>query len=148
MPLVQVGVHTSVIVALVLVGLRTFGRRVLLQLTVVEAVAVLLLGSAVETAMVAGNTSLAAGLVSAGVLLVLNRAASVLLSRLPGLRHLVGGVPVLLVHDGRVQHRALRRAGLTEADLDMALRERGENDVGVLRVVVLEPNGAIHAAGQ
>jgi len=103
-----------------------------------------LTGSAVETAMVSGDTSLAAGLVSAAVLLVLNRAVSAALTRLPRIRHLVAGVPLLLVHDGHVQHRHLRRAGLTEADLQEALRERGENDVAQLRAVVLEPNGAIH----
>lgn len=144
MQLLRVGVHTVVIVALLIVGLRTFGRRALLQLTVVEVVAVLLLGSAVETAMVAGNTSLAAGLVSAGVLLLLNRALSTVLARWPRVRHLVGGVPLVLVHNGHVQHAQLRRAGLTEADLEQALRERGEQDVEDLRAVVLEPDGAIH----
>ena len=148
MQLFQVGIHTAVIVALLLVGLRTFGRGALLQLTVVETVAVLLLGSAVETAMVAGDTSLAAGLVSAGVLLVLNRVMSGVLARLPGLRHRLAGVPLLLVHDGRVQHRQLRHAGLTEADLDQALRERGHDGLTGVRDVVLEPNGAIHTVGQ
>lgn len=145
MQLLTVALHTAVIVALLLAALRTFGRRSLLQLTIVQTVAVLLLGSAVETAMVAGDTSLAAGLVSAAVLLLLNRAISVAFARLPRLRHRVAGVPVLLVHDGRVQPRQLRRAGLTEADLEEALRERGEDDVTSLRAVVLEPNGAIHA---
>ena len=137
-------VHTFVIVAFLIAGLRTFGRRTLAQLTVVETVIVLLLGSAVETAMVAGDTSLAAGLVCAGSLLVLNRLLAVVAARFPRVGELVGGRPVLLVHDGHVLEDHLRRAGLTRSDLEQALRERGEEQPAGLRSVVLESNGAIH----
>lgn len=137
-------VHTTAIFAFLVVGLRTVGRHSLPQLRVADLVAILLLGSAVETAMVAGNTSLAAGLVSAGVLLVLNSSVGRLLARSARLRHLVGGAPLLLVHDGRLLPDHLRRAGLSATELDEALREHGECSVADLREVVLEPDGTVH----
>ncbi|MBV8386372.1 MAG: DUF421 domain-containing protein [Acidimicrobiia bacterium] len=144
MELLVVAVHTAAIFAFLVVGLRTVGRRSLPQLRVADLVAILLLGSAVETAMVAGNTSLAAGLVSAGVLLVLNSSVGRLLARSPRLRHLVGGAPLLLVHDGQLLPDHLRRAGLSVTELDEALRERGECSVADLDEVVLEPDGTVH----
>src|SRR5229473_6522292 len=68
---------TAAIYLFLLVLLRLFGRRQLGQLTVIDLVVVLLLGSAVETAMIHGDVSLPAGLASAATLLVLNRILTV-----------------------------------------------------------------------
>jgi uncharacterized membrane protein YcaP (DUF421 family) len=136
--------HTLVIFAFLVAGFRIVGRRALAQLTVVDLLVILLIGSAVETAMVAGDTSLGAGLVCATTLLLANRLTASVLRRSPQLRHLVAGMPMLLVHDGQVLEGHMRRAGLTREDLDEALRERGEPGFDSLREVVLEPDGAIH----
>ncbi|MBV8161600.1 MAG: DUF421 domain-containing protein [Acidimicrobiia bacterium] len=144
MGLVLVAAHTAAIFAFLIVALRTFGRGALPQLRVADLAVILLLGSAIETAMVAGDTSLAAGLVSAGTLLALNALLGRVLFRSPRLRHLIGGAPLLLVHDGRVLPGHLRRAGMSVADLDEALRERGECAVADLREAVLEPDGSVN----
>ncbi len=82
--------------------LRVVGRRQLAQLSALDLIVVLLLGSAVETAMIHGDVSLAAGLVSAATLLVLNRLLTSVFLRAPRLSQLVNGGPILLVHDGTV----------------------------------------------
>ena len=94
--------------------------------------------------MVAGDTSLAAGLVCAATLLALNRGLAALLQRSRRLRHLVMGLPILLVDHGQVLPGHLRRAGLSAAALAEALRQRGEPDASELRQVILEPDGTIH----
>ncbi len=142
--LVRVTFHTLVILAFLIVGLRTLGRRALAQLGVVDLVVLVLLGSAVETAMIAGHTELTAGLVSAATLLLANRAISAVLYRSRRLRHLVNGLPILLVHDGDLISSHLHRAGITAEDLTEALRQRGEPDLHHLHQVILEPNGTIH----
>lgn len=144
MRLLTVAVHTALILAFLMVGLRTVGRRALAQLDVIDLVVVLLLGSAVETAMVAGDTSLQAGLVSAGTLLVLDGTLARSLARSPRLRHVLGGVPLLLVHDGVPIASHLRRVGLTADDLAEALRQRGEPDLDQILEAVLEPDGTVH----
>ena len=142
--MIRVAFHTLVILAFLTVGLRTIGRRALAQLGVVDLVVILLLGSAVETAMVAGHTEFVAGLVSAATLFAANRAISALLYRSRRLRHLVNGLPVLLVHDGHVLTGHLQRAGLDTDALAEALRQRGEPDYRDLHQVILEPDGTIH----
>jgi len=119
--LLTVAVHTALILAFLMVGLRTVGRRALAQLDVIDLVVVLLLGSAVETAMVARS-----------------------LARSPRLRHVLGGVPLLLVHDGVPIASHLRRVGLTADDLAEALRQRGEPDLDQILEAVLEPDGTVH----
>ncbi len=80
----EVAGSTAVIYLFLLVLLRIFGRRQLGQLTAVDLVVVLTLGSAVETSMIHGNTSLVAGLVSVGhPALVLNGLITKLLPVAP-----------------------------------------------------------------
>jgi uncharacterized membrane protein YcaP (DUF421 family) len=134
---------TVAIYLCVLVLLRASGRRLLAGLTVIDLVVVLVLGSAVETAMIRGDTSLAAGLLAAATLLVTNWLLTVLMLRSKRLRHLVGGGPVLLVHNGRVLDEHLRRSGLSREDLGAALRGRGYADPDHVRFAVLETDGTI-----
>ena len=81
--------HTLAIYLMLIAIIRIAGRRQLSQLNVVDLVIILVLGSAVETAMVAGDTSLKAGLTSAGVLLIANRAIALAVSRSRRWRRLV-----------------------------------------------------------
>jgi len=136
--------HTVVIYLFLILGLRFIGRRQLGQLTVVDLVIIIVMGSAVETAMVAGDTSLPAGLICATTLLALNRLLTFVLYRSKRLRHLVVGGPVLLVHDGHIVEEHLRRSGLTEADVLEAIREREQGGVEHVRFAVLEPDGEIN----
>ena len=134
---------TTVIYLFLIGGLRLLGRRQLGQLTVLDLVVVLVLGSAVETAMIHGDTSLPVGLVSAATLLILNRLLTLVLLRSPRLRHLVNGGPVLLVNRGVVLDEHLVRAGMTEEDLVEALRARGYTGAQGVRAAVLETDGTV-----
>src|SRR5260370_31087795 len=103
---------TAGIYLFLIAALRLGGRRQLAQLSGLHLVVVLLLGSAVETAMIHGDLSLAAGLVSAATLLVLNRLLTLVFLRIPRLSLLVNGVQIPLVHDRTVLEDHLRPSGL------------------------------------
>jgi uncharacterized membrane protein YcaP (DUF421 family) len=141
--LAEVAGSTATIYLFLLVGLRTVGRRQLEQLTVIDLVVVLILGSAVETAMIHGDISLPAALVSVTTLLMTNRLITWIFSKSKRLRHLFGGGPVLVVHNGRPVEEHLRRIGMTDADLDEALRGRGYESPDGIRFAVLETDGTV-----
>jgi uncharacterized membrane protein YcaP (DUF421 family) len=143
-PLVPVAIHTVCIYLFLIVALRLIGRRLTGQLTVVDLTIIILLGSAVETAMVAGDVSLPAGLVSAGILLILNRLLTLLVLRSKRWRHLLGIGPILLVQDGHFIEDHLRRVGLSEADVLEAIREREKANLDDVRFAVMEPDGEIN----
>ncbi len=144
MPLLHVFIHTVVIYSFLIAMLHFVSRRQLGQLTVIDLVIIILLGSAVETAMVNGDTSLQAGIVCSSTLLLLNYLLGRYLFRSRRLRHLVTGGPVLLIHDGQFIDEHLRRAGLTRSDVLEALREREQADVSQIKFAVLEMDGAIN----
>ena len=143
----QVVGSTIVVYAALLVLLRLAGRRALAELTVIDLVVVLVLGSAVETAMIHGNISLEAGLIAAATLMVTNRLLALAMLRSKRFRHKVGGGPILLVHDGHPVDAHLRTAGLSLDDLHAALRGRGYDDITTVRFAVFEADGTITAIG-
>jgi uncharacterized membrane protein YcaP (DUF421 family) len=138
-----VAATTAAIYVFLTVAMRLLSRRQLGQLTVIDLVVVLVLGSSVETAMIHGNTSLRAGLVSAATLLVLNRLLTLAFLRSKRLNHIVNGGPVLLVHHGEAVDEHLRRVGMTEDDLLAALRGRGYDGTTGVREAVLETDGTV-----
>jgi uncharacterized membrane protein YcaP (DUF421 family) len=134
--------HTLAIYLFLILGISLGGRREFAQLTYVELAIVMVLGSSVETAMVAGDTGLLAGLASASTLLVANRLLAALVIRWPWLRRRLIGGPLVLVRNGAFVARNLRRVGLTEADVLGAVRERGYASLEGVRYAILEVDGS------
>jgi uncharacterized membrane protein YcaP (DUF421 family) len=141
--LLTVSVHTLVIYIFLVLGLSLLGHRETSQLGLVEIVIIMVLGSAVETAMVAGDTSLQAGLTSAATLLVCNLVMTRLFERLRWLRRVVIGHPIPLVDNGRILTRRAQAAGLSENDILEGIRERGYNSLDQVRYAILEIDGNI-----
>jgi len=94
--------------------------------------------------MIHGNTSLAAGIVSALTLLLTNFALTKIFLKFKRLRHLVGSGPILLVDNGKFVDEHLKQAGFTEADVLQALRGREENNLENVRFAVLETDGTVN----
>lgn len=137
-------VNTLVIYLFLVVMLRVFGRRQLGQLTSIDLLVVILLGSCVETAMIHGDNSLRAGLISAASLLVVNRGLAILFAKSRRFRHLVVAGPVLIVHNGHLVKPNLERLGLTEDDVMEGLRERERTRIDDIRFGVMEADGTIN----
>jgi uncharacterized membrane protein YcaP (DUF421 family) len=135
--------QTAILYLAVVLFISLFARRQTSEIGALELVVVMLLGSAVETSLIAGNTSLAAGLVSVLTLLVCNRLISLLQRRSRRLRRAMRGRPVPLVWKGHFLEYGLRRAELTEEDVLEGIRERGYEHVESVRLAMLELDGTI-----
>ena len=142
--LLGVALNTAIIYAFLIVAVRLVGRRHLGQLTSLDMLILVLLGSAVETAMVQASTSLKAGLVSAATLLILNRLLNFAMLKSRRFSHLVGAGPLLLVHDGKFVEENLKRLGMSKTDVIEAIRERECSSIADLRYAVFEANGEIN----
>jgi uncharacterized membrane protein YcaP (DUF421 family) len=141
--MLSVSGHTVVIYIFLVLGLSLLDRRETSQLGLVEIVVIMALGSAVETAMVAGNTSLQAGLTAALTLMICNWGMTHLIERWNGLRRILVGHPIPLVADGRILTRRAQSAGLSEDDILEAIRERGYDSLAEVRYAILEVDGNI-----
>ncbi len=135
--------RTVIVYLALLVGLRLAGKRELGQMTPFDLVVILLIANAVQNAMVGPDTSVTGGLIAAAVLVVANYGVAQARERILWLRRAVEGTPTLLINDGRFVPEHLRREGLDEDDVLMAIREHGIADLKDVRMAVLETDGSI-----
>jgi uncharacterized membrane protein YcaP (DUF421 family) len=141
--LVSVALRTAVVYVFLVLGFRLLGKREAGQLTTLDLVVLLVIANAVQNAMVGENTSLLGGLLAAGVILLLDLALHAAAGRWKRLRDALDGQPTMLVQDGVVLDANLRREGLTDRELGVALRQNGLLTTDQARYVFLETNGTI-----
>jgi uncharacterized membrane protein YcaP (DUF421 family) len=141
--LLDVAIRTSVVYFALLIGLRLTGTRQLGQMSTFDLVLLLIIANAVQNAMVGPDTSLAGGLVAAGVLIGWHRVIDWWRLRSRGMSKLLAGEGIMLIHGGRILEAHAVRAGITHDELRQALREHGVASVQDVMLAVLEPDGAI-----
>jgi len=141
--LLDVALRTSVVYLALLVGLRLTGTRQLGQMSTFDLVLLLIIANAVQNAMVGPDTSLAGGLVAAGVLIGWHRMVDWWRLRSRGFARILAGEGIMLIHNGAILHEHCVRAGITRDELLQALREHGVAQVEDVMLAVLEPDGAI-----
>jgi uncharacterized membrane protein YcaP (DUF421 family) len=142
-PLWQIVVRSVVVYGGVFIGFRLLGKREIGQMTVFDLVLILLIANAVQNAMVGPDASLEGGLVAAGVLLAANWTVAQVRVANPRFGRLFEGQSTVLVEHGKVLISQLRRQGLDEEDLDMAMREHGIDKMSDVQLAVLETDGSI-----
>src|SRR5512142_3299350 len=139
----SVVLNTVVMYLLLIIGISKIGGRLRSQIGFGELLIVALLGSSVETSLIAGNVSLAAGLVSLSTLLVTNWVLTKLLHRHPRFRHLILGQPVVLFNRGKMFPRRMRSMGMDEDDLLEGVRLRGYETFDQVKMIILEIDGSL-----
>jgi len=138
-----IAAKTAVVYLFLIAGLRLLGKRELGQMSLYDLVLVIVLGNAVQNAMINADNTLVGGLVAASVLLAMNRLLNVVAVRSRRVERLMMGGPVLIVHDGVALTARMDRVGLTDDQLMAALREHGIDDISKVRLAVLEVDGTI-----
>ena len=141
--LLDVALRTTIVYLALLVGLRLTGTRQLGQMSTFDLVLLLIIANAVQNAMVGPDTSLAGGLVAAGVLIGWHRVIDWWRLRSRRFAKLLAGEGIMLIHGGNVLEAHCRRGGINRDELLQALREHGVADIGDVLLAVLEPDGAI-----
>jgi uncharacterized membrane protein YcaP (DUF421 family) len=142
-PLLEKVLRTVLVYGGLAVLLRLGGKRELAQLNSFDLVVMLLLSNVVQNSIIGNDNSLAGGLLGAAVLVAVNSGTVRLVNRHPWLTRLFEGSSTRLVHEGRIDQRALHRIGLRRADLAAALRRQGASNVGEVREASLAPGGSI-----
>ncbi len=135
--------NTIILYLLLIIGISKIGGRLRSQIGFGELLIVALLGSSVETSLIAGNVSLVAGLVSMSTLLLTNRLLTTLMHRYPHFRNLILGQPIVLFNRGKLFPRRMQRMGMDEDDLLEGVRLRGYETLEQVKMIVLEIDGSI-----
>jgi len=144
----EIVLRAGIVYVALLIGLRLGGKRELGQMTPFDLVVVLLIANAVQNAMVGSDTSVVGGLIAAAALLVANATLARFRHRIPWLRKVAEGDPVVLMSDGILVDSHLAREGIDAAELEQAAREHGLDGLSEVELAVLEIDGTISIVPQ
>ncbi len=139
----QMALRTVVIYAFTLAIVRLGSKRFMSQATAFDAILGFMLGSVMSRG-INGSAPFVPTLVGGFLLVALHWLIGALAFHNSRFGSLVKGEPVLLIKDGKVQQAGVRRASISDYDLDQALRLRGKlTDPAHVRLAYLERNGGV-----
>jgi uncharacterized membrane protein YcaP (DUF421 family) len=126
--------------ACVVAGFRIAARRALTDLSIIDFVAAVAVGSIVGRVPNADDTSFLEGAITLAAVLLSHAAFSMLRVRWP---EVIERSACVLVANGEIDHDRIRRCGLTVNDVQAALRLHGLCSGSEAAYVILEQRGRI-----
>jgi uncharacterized membrane protein YcaP (DUF421 family) len=136
-------VRAVVAFALVLLLTRIVGRRELSSLQPFDVILLVVIGDLVQQGVTQNDFSVTGMILVGGTIAMLTVATSFLGFRFPRLRPILEGEPVVVVDDGKVIERNLRRERITLDELAAAARIQGISSLEDVRWAVAETSGQI-----
>jgi uncharacterized membrane protein YcaP (DUF421 family) len=125
-----------------LVLVRLAGQRIFGKLAAFDIVLAVLIGSNLSRTLTA-NAPFVPTLAATGGIVALHWAITKLALRSKMIGWLVKGDVLQLVQDGRVDWQAMRRGGISEGDLEEAMRDAGVRGVNEVDSAFMERSGNI-----
>ena len=119
-----------------------FGKREVGQFTLFDLVFILLVANALQPAITGPDTSLGGGFILIVTLVALNFLVG-RLDNLPRFHRLFTPAPAVVVRDGKYLTDVMRREGVDQEEVEMAIREHGIADLKEVQLAVLEADGTI-----
>ena len=139
----HIALSSIAIYIFIIVAIRIFGKKELAQLSVIDLVFILLISNAVQNAMVGSDSSLEGGLISATALFLTNFVFKYLLYKFPKFNKSIQGEPVMLIYQGKANHKNMAKVKITEEELKETLREHGVSEISEVDLAVIEIDGNV-----
>lgn len=134
--------RASIMYLLILAGFRIF-RRDAGSMSVADLLVVVLIADAAQNGMAGEYQSLTEGVIIVATIFTWNYVLDWLSYRSRLVYWLVHPPPLLLIRNGRIQHRNLRSEQITKEDLLEQLREQGVEDMATVKKCYLESDGRL-----
>lgn len=136
-------IRAAVIYVIVFVFMRVLGKRELSSLQPFDLILLVLIGDLVQNGVTQSDQSVTGVILVLCTIGVLQVLTSFLGFKFRPLRRVLQGEPLVLIQDGRLIERNLRRERIDESDLAEKARLEGIGSMDDVRWAVLETNGEI-----
>ena len=136
-------VRTVILYLIIIFGIRLLGKHQVSELEPSEFVLALIIADIASVPMQDFGIPLLMGVIPIITLLCLAMILSVLTMKSLKLRALLTGSPSILIRDGRLDQKELRRTRMTLDEVLEELRLQGYTDLSAIRYAILETNGQL-----
>jgi len=141
--LIEIIVRTLIVYSYTLVLMRWLGSRTIGQLSTVEFLLVIALGSSVGDAMFYPDVPLVHALLVITVVVLVNKGLDVLIAKQIKAERLIDGIPEEAIHEGTLTTSFLNGDTLSKNELFQQLREHGVEHLGEVRSAFIETDGVL-----
>ncbi|MDI1317788.1 YetF domain-containing protein [Flavobacterium sp.] len=142
-PYVDIVIRSVSVYLFMVIALRIFGKKQLSQLNTADVILILLISNSVQNAMVGNNTSLYGGMVAALALFIVNYIFKKVMLKSKFIKDLVQDTPEILIHNGKIAFETISRLGITNDELQEAMREHGVEYYKDVKLAMFEIDGSI-----
>lgn len=139
----EIFVRTLIIYGYTLVLLRWLGGRAIGQLSTVEFLLVIALGSAVGDAMFYPEVPLLHAMAVVTLVVLANKGLDMAMARNRGIERAIDGVPKEAVREGIILSHFLDGKALTTSELAQQLRQHGIEHLGQVEHAYVETDGVL-----
>lgn len=136
-------VRSIVLYLIIVIGIRLLGKHQVSELEPAEFVLALIIADVASVPMQDYGIPLLMGVIPIIILLCLSMILSVLTLKSLKVRALLAGVPSILIQNGKMDQKELRRTRMTLDEVLEELRLQGYTDLASVRYAVLETNGQL-----
>lgn len=136
-------IRAAVAFLVILFLTRVVGRRELSTLEPFDLILLVTIGDLVQQGVTQNDFSVTGMILAIGTIGLLTVVFSYLPWRFQVLRQVLEGVPIILVEEGKVVERNVRRQRLTQEEIAAAARVQNIGSLDEVRWAVLETNGQI-----
>ncbi|MFS8478882.1 MAG: DUF421 domain-containing protein [Micromonosporaceae bacterium] len=142
-PLLEIVIRGTVMYLVLYTLLRVVVKRETGTTSVADLLVIVLLADAAQNGMAGDYTSITEGVLLVAVIIGWSFALDAIAYRWPKAARLIRPRPLLLVRDGQILHRNMRRELISEEELYGRLRQHGIDDLSKVREVRIEPDGKL-----
>jgi len=135
--------RTAYVFVLIFVVTRAVGRRELSSMEPFDVILLVVIGDLVQQGVTQSDYSLTGATTVIATLALLTVLTAWLSFRFRALRPVLEGDPVVLISDGRLHERNLRRERMTVEEVEAEARQQQLASLDDVRFAVLETNGRI-----
>ena len=135
--------RTVILYALIIVGIRLMGKKQVGELEPTELVFAMLISDLAAVPMQDFGIPLLFGVIPIVILLAITMALSVLSLKSIRFRNLICGRPSIVVQNGQLNQREMRRNRFTVDELNEELRMQSVTDLSTVKYAILETNGRV-----
>lgn len=142
-PYLDIVLRSVCVYLFMIIALRIFGKKELSQLNTADVILILLISNSVQNAMVGSNSSLLGGIVAAFALFLINIIFKKIMLHSKFIKEMLQDKPEILIHNGKIDFKALAKLGISSEELQEAMREHGVEFYKDVKLAMFEIDGSI-----
>jgi len=139
-----IGFKTILFLLIILVIIRTMGKRELGELNVFDIIVSFMISELFSNAISDPDSSIFLAILPIFIIFLVQISISYLVLKSSKMRSLIESSPVIIINNGKIDYKEMKKQRYNTSDLLLQVREKGISDLNDIEFAILEVNGSLN----